>query len=442
MGYKQDQSKKSFKRAFSHEENKRKSEGVQTPLEATTLKIDAKEIKPPCPYFERCGGCQLQQYAYEDTLKYKQQVVDKLLGSFGKIKPIIGMENPWSYRNKSHHTYKLNKRGHIESGMYEAYSHRLTPIERCLIQDERADAIAMSIQKLLRGFKIRPYDEDDQSGLFRHVLIKIGKQTDEVMVVLIVSRPVFPSKNNFVKELIKLHPEIKTVIMNINAGKTSMILGRQEQVVYGSGYIEDVLMGKRFQISAKSFYQINPTQTEVLYGAAIEMATLTGREKIMDAYSGIGTIGLIASDLANEVIGVELNKEAVRDAIKNAKLNRIKNARFYEGDAGQFMRTMAKEKEFLDVVFMDPPRSGSDEAFLGAVLELKPKQVVYVSCNPVTQARDLKILLRGGYKVKEIQPVDMFPWTGHVECCVLLYHKDYKVGEKGKKVTVEVGINK
>lgn len=420
MKYQRNEARKPFKGKPSHKNSNRKQETVQTPLEATTLKIDAKEIKAPCPHFERCGGCQLQQYAYSDTLKYKQQMVENLLGSFGKITPIIGMENPWSYRNKSHHTYKLNKRGHIESGMYEAYSHRLIPIERCLIQDERADAIALSIQKLLRGFKIRPYDEDDQSGLFRHALIKIGKETDEIMVVFVVSNPVFPSKNNFVKELLKLHPEITTIVMNVNAGRTSMILGRQEQTLYGTGYIEDVLMGKRFQISAKSFYQINPVQTEALYGSAIEMAALKGGETVMDAYSGIGTIGLIASDLAKEVIGVELNRDAVKDAIKNAKLNRIKNARFYEGDAGQFMRAMARENESLDVVFMDPPRSGSDEAFLGAVLELKPKQVVYVSCNPVTQARDLKILLRGGYKVKEIQPVDMFPWTGHVETVALI----------------------
>lgn len=386
------------------------------------IRFNAKDpmVTPPCPYYKTCGGCQLQEYSYADSLRFKTSQVEKLLGSMGKIEPIIGMENPWHYRNKSHFTYSFDKKGRMISGMYEAYSHKLIEIDKCLINDQRADAIAQTVKKLMQSFKLPAYDEDRGTGFLRHVLVKVGFETQEVMVVLVTVSPVFPSKANFVKALRTAHPEITTIIQNVNNQDTSMVLGRVENVMFGKGYIEDYLMGQVFQISAKSFYQINPVQTEKLYSKAIEMAGLTGQEVVLDAYSGIGTIGITASSLAKEVIGVELNRDAVKDAIINAKRNQVKNTRFYGDDAGRFMVDMAEDGKKLDVVFMDPPRSGSDEAFLGAVLTAKPKRLVYVSCNPVTLARDLAVLTQGGYKIKQIQPVDLFPWTSHVECVVKL----------------------
>ena len=309
------------------------------------------------------------------------------------------------------------------SGIYQEGTHFIVPVDECLIEDQRADAIIRDIRGLLKSFKIKTYNEDTGYGLFRHVLIRTGYHSGQIMVVLVLGSPILPSKNNFVKALRKLHPEITTIVLNVNGQKTSMILGEKETVLYGKGYIEDELCGKTFRISSKSFYQVNPVQTEKLYGKAIELAGLTGKERVIDAYCGIGTIGLIASDKAKEVISVELNSDAVRDAIANAKRNGIKNVRFYNNDAGVFMRQTADAGESADVVFMDPPRSGSDEKFLSSVLTLHPKKIVYVSCDPTTLARDLKYLTKHGYKARRAIPVDMFPATEHCENCVLLERK-------------------
>ena len=309
------------------------------------------------------------------------------------------------------------------SGIYQEGTHFIVPVDECLIEDQRADAIIRDIRGLLKSFKIKTYNEDTEYGLFRHVLIRTGYHSGQIMVVLVLGSPILPSKNNFVKALRKLHPEITTIVLNVNGQKTSMILGEKETVLYGKGYIEDELCGKTFRISSKSFYQVNPVQTEKLYSKAIELAGLTGKERVIDAYCGIGTIGLIASDKAKEVISVELNSDAVRDAIANAKRNGIKNVRFYNNDAGVFMRQMADAGESADVVFMDPPRSGSDEKFLSSVLTLHPKKIVYVSCDPTTLARDLKYLTKHGYKARRAIPVDMFPATEHCENCVLLERK-------------------
>jgi len=273
---------------------------------------------------------------------------------------------------------------------------------------------------MLKSFKIKTYDEDTGYGFLRHVLVRTGFRSGEIMVVLIAASPIFPSKNNFVKALLKLHPEITTIVLNVNNKKTSMVLGEKEHVIYGKGYIEDTLCGKVYRISPKSFYQVNPVQTEVLYGKAIEFAELTGSETVIDAYCGIGTIGLAASDHAGKVISVELNKDAVMDARINAKRNRVKNVDFYNNDAGEFMSQMALQQETADVVFMDPPRAGSDEKFLNSLVQLKPKRVVYISCNPVTLERDICYLSKKGYKAVKAVPVDMFPWVGNIECVVEL----------------------
>ena len=270
---------------------------------------------------------------------------------------------------------------------------------------------------------MKVFDEDTGYGFLRHVLVRTAHATGEIMVVLITASPVFPSKNNFVKALRKVHPEITTVVQNVNGRDTSMVLGEKEHVLYGPGFIVDVLCGKKFRISSKSFYQINPVQTEKLYNLAIEAAGLTGKETVVDAYCGIGTIGIVAASAAKEVIGVELNKDAVRDAVTNAKANGEKNIRFYNNDAGKFMVQMASQNAHADVVFMDPPRSGSTEEFMDAVAILNPDRVVYVSCNPETLARDLAYFKKKGYRTEKAWAVDQFPATSHVETVCLLSRK-------------------
>ena len=445
---------------------------AEKPIKATRPANAEKPIKSAeradavCPYAKKCGGCDYQGMPYEKQLKEKQAYVQKQVGSFCKVLPILGMDEPYHYRNKVHAVFDIEKKrgsrpgvrgngkaangkqgngrngrlaakpapGGIISGVYKAGTHEVINIDACQIEDELSGAIIRDIRGLLHSFKIKTYDEDTGYGLLRHVLVRRGFHSGEVMVVLVLGSPVLPSKNHFVKALRELHPEISTVIVNVNDKRTSMVLGDKESVIYGKGYIEDTLCGCTFRISPKSFYQVNPVQTEILYGKAIAYATLTGNETVVDAYCGTGTIGIIAAKSAKKVIGVELNRDAVRDAVKNAKCNNVKNIEFYNADAGQFMVEMAEYRadakrgeksgaDEVDVVFMDPPRAGSDEAFLASVVTLAPKRVVYVSCNPETLARDLLYLTKHGYRAQECQPVDMFPWTKHVETVVLLSHK-------------------
>lgn len=373
-----------------------------------------------CPVFKKCGGCQYLNLTYEEQLEKKKRELQRLLKGICPIHEVIGMENPWHYRNKVHAVFSHDRKGNPISGVYQENSHIVLPVESCLIEDEKADEIIGTIRGMLKSFKIRTYDEDTGYGLLRHVLVKRGFATGEIMVVLVTASPVFPSRNNFVKALRQKHPEITTVIQNINGRDTSMVLGDREQVLYGKGYIEDVLCGCRFRISARSFYQVNPVQTEVLYSKAMEYAGLTGKETVVDAYCGIGTIGIVASRKAKQVTGVELNPDAVRDAVRNARANKIDNIRFYQGDAGDFLQKMAANGEKADVVFMDPPRSGSTERFMAAAAAMGPKRIVYVSCGPDTLARDLKYLRKKGYRVEKGVGVDLFPWTGHCEVIVSL----------------------
>ena len=376
-----------------------------------------------CKVTKKCGGCQYQGVPYKEQLKKKQKMVNALLSKYGKVEPIIGMENPYYYRNKVHVVFDRDRKGNIVSGTYEAKTHRVVPVENCLIEDKKSQEIIRTIRGMLKSFKIRTYDENTGYGLLRHVLIRRGFSTGEIMVVLVTGSPIFPSKNNFVKALRKAHPEITTVVLNVNDRQTSMVLGDREKPIFGPGFIKDRLCGCMFRISPKSFYQVNPVQTEILYQTAIDYAGLTGKETVIDAYCGIGTIGLIAAKKAGKVIGVELNKDAVKDARINAKENKITNVAFYQGDAGRFMVEMAAKGEKADVVFMDPPRAGSDERFLSSVVKLSPKKVIYISCNPETLARDLKYLTKHHYKVEKIQPVDMFPFCDHCETVCELVRK-------------------
>ncbi len=375
---------------------------------------------PGCPVSGRCGGCIYSGTLYQEQLQKKQEVLTGLLGSFGEVLPILPMEEPLYYRNKVHHVFTRDRHGNILSGCYEKGSHRVVPVENCLLEDRTCQQIMHTLRKLFKSFKITIYNETSGFGLLRHVLLRRAYATGEILAVLVVTSPVFPGKNNFVKALRAAHPEITSIVLNINDRETSMVLGSRNITIYGPGFIKDRLMGLTFRISPSSFYQVNPAQTEVLYRTAVGLAALTGSEEVLDAYCGTGTIGLAAASGAKHVTGVELNPDAVRDAIANARSNHIENASFTAGDAGEYMTALAAEHKTPDVLFMDPPRSGASEAFLSAVLKSRPSRIVYVSCGPDTLARDLGILTRKHYQVSGIQPVDMFPLTEEAEVVTLL----------------------
>lgn len=377
-----------------------------------------KETVSACPVAHRCGGCQLQNLPYPDQLKKKQGLVNRLLGRFCKPNPILGMENPYHYRNKTQMAFVLTKARRITSGVYQSGSHTVVSVDSCQLTDPASDRIICTIRKLMPSFKLLPYHSFSGRGFLRHVLVRRGFQSRQIMVVLVSATPVFPGKNNFIRALLEKHPEITTIVHNVNREFEGLMLGPNEKVLFGPGYIEDTLCGCTFRISSRSFYQVNPTQTERLYQTALDYAALTGKETVLDVYCGIGTIGLCAAKSAKRVIGVESNRDAVRDAIANAKRNNITNARFYRADAGEFMQEF---HEPIDVAFVDPPRAGCSEEFLDSLLSLAPKKIVYVSCNPETLARDLRTLTKH-YAVHALQPVDMFPHTNHVECVVRLCH--------------------
>ena len=383
---------------------------------------DIEAGKKICRAFGECGGCQMLHLPYKKQLKRKMKETAKLLEPYVRLEEIIGMEQPEHYRNKVNAAFTHDRQGKPLSGVYKEGTHYIIPIKKCILENEKADAIIATIRELLPSFKIKTYDEDRGYGLLRHVMVRIGQSTGQIMVVLVLSSPILPSKNNFVKALLERHPEITTIVTNINERKTSMVLGENGQVIYGKGYIEDVLCGITFRISPKSFYQVNAVQTEKLYKKAVEYAGLTGKEVVLDAYCGIGTIGMVAAGKADRVIGVELNEDAIKDAAANAKRNKIKNIDFYQKDAGEFMIQLAEQGEHIDTVFMDPPRTGSDEIFLDSLVKLKPKKVVYISCNPETLARDLKYMTKRGYWVTKGVCLDMFPFCGHVECVIMMQY--------------------
>ena len=376
----------------------------------------------PCPYAKKCGGCSLQNLPYEEQLHLKQAKLIKLLGRFGRLDEIIGMEDPTHYRNKIQAAFR-SKSGKVVSGVYQSTSRRIVEVEGCMLEDECAAPILATVRKLCASMKIRPYDLESGQGFLRHVLIRKGFVSGQIMVVLVTTKGEFKQERSFLNELLRRHPEITTVVRNINPTDTALFLGSESHILHGEGFITDRLCGLEFRISPRSFYQVNPVQTELLYQKAREYAALTGRERVIDAYCGTGTIGLIMAAGAREVIGVEVNRDAVADAKVNARENKIKNATFYvgdAGDAGEFMSNMAANRERADVAMLDPPRAGCSQRFLQSLLTLAPKRIVYISCNPETLARDLVTLVRGGYEVKKIQPFDMFPFTNHVESVVCL----------------------
>ena len=397
-----------------------------------------------CPAASRCGGCDLQGIPYQQQLLQKERRLHKLLGRLAdQVHPIVGMDHPTHYRCKVNAAFGLDRKGKPVLGRYEKNSHHIVPASSCMIEDGRANEIAGAIFSLLPSFRIRVYDEDSGYGLLRHVQIRRSYATGQYMVTLVCTDPVFPSRQNFIKALRSRFPEIATIILNINDRHTSMVLGGRNIILYGKGYIEDVLCGCTFRISPGSFYQVNPPQTQRLYETALRYAALTGKETVLDAYCGTGTIGLIAAGKAKQVIGVELNADAVRDAVWNARCNKVKNIRFVNQDATGYMEELAAQRQsagrlpagaftddresgksiYPDVLILDPPRSGTTPEFIETAARMAPERIIYISCGPDTLARDLELFRDKGYRAKEAQGFDLFPYTEHVETVCLLTHK-------------------
>ncbi len=395
------------------------------------LESSCGRCKALCSVFEKCGGCSLQNYKYEEQLKYKYNKVKNDLIRIGglteeevneKLLPIVGMDDPYRYRNKAQYPVRMGKDGKPHAGFFAGHTHSVIETDDCLIEPEVNSGLLDAVLNWMNKNHVKAYDEESGKGLVRHVLIRHGFTSKECQVNLVINGSKIPDEAGLIKLLTDVMPDnLKSVTVCPNTRRDNVILGDSYRTIYGEGYITDTLVGITFKISPLSFYQVNPVQTEVLYGKAIELAGLNGNETVVDAYCGTGTIGLIASGHAGKVIGIELNPDAVRDARKNAKENKVTNAEFIKGDAGDCMERMAAEGLKPDVLFMDPPRSGSTEKFLRSVLRAAPERIVYISCGPESLARDLKLLTAGKkYEVKAIQPVDMFPQTEHVETCCLM----------------------
>ena len=388
-------------------------------------------LKPTCRVTKQCGGCSHIDVPYNEQLAAKDEFVRNLFACFADadIRTILGMDDPYHYRNKVTSPFAPGKRGpnggrEILTGMYAAGTHRIIQTDGCLIENEQAQQVVRTVKQIMKKHHIEPYEEDKGTGFMRHAVVRVGHESGEVLVTLVTNDDAFPNSKSFCRELVKRCPFVTTAVQNVNTRQTNVILGQQERKLYGPGFILDTLCGLSFRISSQSFYQVNAIQTTVLYDTAIDLAGLDGSQTVIDAYCGTGTIGLVAAKRgAREVTGVDSVESSIRDARENARHNGVGNARFVAADATEFMRAQAAAEEAVDVVFMDPPRAGSTEAFVNAVSELAPARVVYISCNPETQVRDLHWFNRCGYNVRIVQPVDMFPHTDHVETVALLAYE-------------------
>ncbi|PWW20557.1 23S rRNA m(5)U-1939 methyltransferase [Cytobacillus oceanisediminis] len=377
-------------------------------------------VEAPCPIYKECGGCQLQHLSYEGQLLAKEKQVRDVLTRIGKLEdvkvhPVLGMKDPWRYRNKAQVPIGEQEGGLI-GGFYQQRTHQIIDMKECLIQQEKNDEVVQKVKEICGRYGVRAYDEGRHKGELRHVMARYGLVTGEVMIVLVTRTNELPYKQKIVEEIVENIQGVKSVVHNVNSKKTNVIMGDVTRVLWGEEVIYDFIGDIKFAISARSFYQVNPEQTKVLYEKALEYANLSGEEKVIDAYCGIGTISLFLAQKAKEVFGVEIVPDAIEDARRNASLNGIINAEFAVGKAEEVIPDWYKKGNTADVLVVDPPRKGCDEALLQTILNMKPKKVVYVSCNPGTLARDLRILEDGGYKTVEVQPVDMFPQTMHVEC--------------------------
>ncbi|MEK3936523.1 23S rRNA (uracil(1939)-C(5))-methyltransferase RlmD [Sporosarcina sp. FSL W7-1349] len=399
-----------------------KNYGFAKLLEIRTPSAD--RIIPPCHVFPPCGGCQVQHLSYEAQLEQKRKSVRDVIDRIAKlphvpVHPVKGMEDPWRYRNKSQIPFSTRD-GQVISGFYQSKTHKIVDTDVCIIQTEEADAIMTALKRELHSLGIDTYDEKTHRGMLRHVVVRKARATGEVMVVLVTLKKKFQQKDAVVELIRNTVPGVTSIMQNLNSNKTNVIFGNETICLYGKSVIIDSIGDIQFEISARSFYQVNPVQTEVLYKQALDYAELTGEETVIDAYCGIGTISLFLAQRAKEVYGVEIVPQAIEDAKRNAELNGIANAIFEAGAAEDVIPRWYAEGKRFEVLVVDPPRKGCDEKLLQTILEYKPKRVVYVSCNPGTLARDLRILEDGGYETKEVQPVDMFPQSSHVETVALL----------------------
>ncbi len=391
------------------------------------LEESSDRVEPPCPIYRQCGGCQLQHLSYEGQLKAKEKMVREIMARIGKlpdvpVHPVLGMIEPWNYRNKAQVPVG-EMEGGLVAGFYAKRSHEIINMDECLIQVTENDDTIRTVKAICEKYRVRAYDERNHKGLLRHIMVRHGQVTGEIMVVLVTRTPELPHAREIIKEIIDSVPGVKSIIQNVNSLKTNVILGSKTSVLWGAEVIYDYIGDVKFAISPRSFYQVNPTQTKVLYDKTLEYANLTGDETVIDAYCGIGTISLFLAQKAKKVYGVEIVPEAIEDAKKNAELNGITNVEFAVGSAETVIPAWYEEGITADVLVVDPPRKGCDENLLNTIAEMKPKKVVYVSCNPATLARDLMYLEEHGYKTVEVQPVDMFPQTMHVESVAKLVLK-------------------
>ncbi|HWR31837.1 MAG TPA: 23S rRNA (uracil(1939)-C(5))-methyltransferase RlmD [Negativicutes bacterium] len=388
---------------------------------------DPQRVSPLCPVYEACGGCQLQHLSYAGQLAAKYQSVQDAMQRIGKladvtIKPVLGMDDPWRYRNKAQ--FPVGRMGEkIVTGCFAAGSHEIIPTDNCLIQHSLNDRLLTAVRRIAASVGVAPYDEKTGQGVLRHVMGRVGSATGEVMAVLVTAARDFPGNEELVQQLKAAIPELTSIQQNINQARTNVILGRETRVLWGTPVIHDHIGRFSFQISAESFFQVNAVQTQVLYEKAVQAAGLTGGETVFDLYSGTGTISLFLAEHSTQVYGIEYSPAAVADAERNATANKIHNVQFIAGDVAAKIVELQKKGIRPDVIVLDPPRAGCEEIVLKTAAEMGPTRMVYVSCNPATLARDLALLDEMGYKTVEIQPVDMFPQTYHVECVVLLERK-------------------
>jgi 23S rRNA (uracil1939-C5)-methyltransferase len=385
-------------------------------------------VEPDCATYKRCGGCNLRHIDYEETLNIKQNtvqnLVNKTLNNKIKVEMTVGMGNPYNYRNKAQYPVGFDKSGEPVMGVYAKRTHEIIPMRNCMIQNPVSEKIANVVLGFFIKNNIPIYNEKNGEGLLRHIVIKVGIKTHEIMCILVLNKKELKKEKELIKVLIREFPEIKTIVKNYNMKNTNVILGNENEVIYGDGYIYDELGDYTFKISPLSFYQINPIQTEALYNIAIEMADLKKTDTLFDLYCGIGTIGIFASPYVNRVYGIEIVKQAIEDAKENANINNIRNIEFFAGDVEKVFENVLKEHNVKpDVIFVDPPRKGLDKHTIENILNIKPEKIVYISCNPASLVRDLK-LLEESYEIKKIQPVDMFPFTSNVECVTVLYAKE------------------
>ncbi|GGE35502.1 23S rRNA (uracil-5-)-methyltransferase RumA [Pullulanibacillus camelliae] len=388
------------------------------------LKESPERVDPPCEIYGRCGGCQLQHLSYKGQLAYKRKQVSEALARIGGLEhipvlPVLGMDEPWNYRNKAQ-VPVASRNGELIAGFYQKRSHHIIEMDHCLIQDSVNDEVIQEVKRIAKTYGIEPYDEEKHRGTLRHIVVRVGRVSGELMVVLVTKGQDLPFRKKFIQELSMTFPQIKSIAQNINPRRTNTIFGDETRILWGREVIYDQIGDVKFAISARSFYQVNPEQTKVLYDKALEYAGLTGKETVIDAYCGIGTISLFLAQKAGHVYGVEIVPEAIEDAKANAALNKLSNVTFEVGKSEDVIPAWAKKGIKPDVIVVDPPRKGCDQALLDTIIDMKPKRMVYVSCNPATLARDLRILEDGGFKTEVVQPVDMFPQTTHVECVSLL----------------------